>query len=103
MTRTLVDSLVTEKTLAMINGNNNADLVDLIEQDVPQIKNVCAKVSVQLSDRLDNTLGLLGISKRRFIEAALIDALNKASQIMDEEGLHEALSFDPEDQENQDK
>lgn len=96
MTRTLVDSLVTEKTLAMINGNNSADPFDLIEQDVPQIKNVCAKVSVQLSDRLDNTLGLLGISKRLFIEAALIDALNKASQIMEQEGLREALS-----QENQ--
>lgn len=103
MTRTLVDSLVTEKTLAMINGHNNADLVDLIEQDVPQIKNVCAKISVQLSDRLDSTVGLLGISKRRFIEAAIIDALEKANRIMEEEGLNEVLSRDFEDQEIQDK
>lgn len=48
------------------------------------LRNVCAKLSVELVDRLDNALGILGISKRQFIEAALIEALNKVDQVLEE-------------------
>ena len=45
---------------------------------------MCAKLSVQLADRLDKTTDFLGISKRRFIEAAIIEALDEASRVMNE-------------------
>lgn len=55
----------------------------------PQIKTVCAPISIQLFDRLNNTLSLLDISKRSFIEYAIIEALDKASAIMDEVDIFE--------------
>jgi hypothetical protein len=44
------------------------------------LRNVCAKLSSELVDRLDNSLGILGISKRQFIEMALIEALDRVDQ-----------------------
>lgn len=48
------------------------------------LRNVCAKLSVELVDRLDNALSVLSISKRQFIEAALIEALDKVDQVLEE-------------------
>lgn len=49
-----------------------------LEEALPiPLRNVCAKLSVELVDRLDNTLSVLDISKREFIEMALIEALNQ--------------------------
>lgn len=66
-----------------------------IEQDSTttdlRLKNVCAKLSVQLSDRLDNTVNILDISKRRFIEAAIIAALDEADRVMKEVDIFENL------------
>lgn len=47
------------------------------------LKNVCAKLSVELSDRLDSVVGLLSISKRSFIEMALIQALDYAEHAIE--------------------
>lgn len=44
------------------------------------LRNVCAKLSVDLVERLDNTLCILDISKREFIEMALVEALNRVDQ-----------------------
>lgn len=44
------------------------------------LRNVCAKLTVELVDRLDNSLSILGMSKREFIEMALIEALDKVDQ-----------------------
>lgn len=57
---------------------------------LPPIKNVCAKVSVELSDRLDNTVGKLGMSKRQFIEMALIQSLDFADHMLECVGADEA-------------
>lgn len=54
-----------------------------------KLRNVCAKLSSQLADRLDNTVGLLDVSKRRFIEIALVDAMNRADELMKQHGLLE--------------
>lgn len=53
-----------------------------LEEVFPQlrIKNVCAKLSGDLVDRLDNSLGILGMSKRDFIEMALVEALDRVDQ-----------------------
>ena len=56
-----------------------------------QLKNVCAKISVQLADRLDGVCGLLDISKRRFIEAAIINALDEADRVTAELKLEESF------------
>jgi hypothetical protein len=56
-----------------------------------QIRNVCAKVSNELADRLDNMCGLLDISKRRFVEAAIINALDEADRVVSEVNMTEAF------------
>lgn len=58
---------------------------------LPPLKNVCAKVSVELSDRLDDTTSTLGMSKRQFIEMALIQALDFADHMLECVGADEAL------------
>jgi len=62
-----------------------------LEEAFPQlrIKNVCAKLSGDLVDRLDNSLGILGMSKRDFIEMALVEALDRVDQ-----ELHDIDAFE---------
>jgi len=57
----------------------------------PPVKNVCAKVSVELSERLDDTVSTLGMSKRQFIEMALIQALDFADHMLECVGVDQAL------------
>lgn len=59
-----------------------------------EFKTVCAPISIPLFDRLTNTLSILEVSKRTFIEAAIIEALNKADQIMKEVDVFEGVSPD---------
>ncbi|MGE8450148.1 MAG: hypothetical protein ACN6OP_05875 [Pseudomonadales bacterium] len=94
--RSPLDALVTEKALHLISGSGNADLADhlgLTDQveTSGQIKNVCAKVATELAEEIDGIVGLLGISKRRFLEAAMIEAVQKAKGILDAEGVWEWL------------
>jgi hypothetical protein len=56
------------------------------EGQVP-IRNICAKITADLYDQISDYCNLLGISKRRFIEAALIAALDRVEQIIRERGL----------------
>jgi hypothetical protein len=100
MARTEIEALVTEKSLTLIAQSGNRDLIDWIadgrlEGDIP-LKNVCAKLTPHLSDEVDSVVGLLGISKRRFLECAIIDAVNKAHQIIRDEGVWEALNHEEE-------
>lgn len=88
--RTSIDALVTERALRFNSIRRNSDLADMIANDPDYadtlpLKNVCAKLSVQLSDEIDRVTNLLDVSKRRFIEAALVDALNEANRIIGEE------------------
>lgn len=94
--RTPLDALVTEKSLRIVNGFDNSMLIDSMLQDKDYdaslpFKNVCAKVSSQLSDEIDSICGLLDISKRRFLEAAFIEAVQKAHRIMKDERVFESL------------
>lgn len=56
----------------------------IVDTGSVELRNVCAKLSVELADRLDNTLGLIDMSKRQFIEMALIEALDKVDQAVQE-------------------
>lgn len=94
--RTPLDLLLTERSLRLIRSNGDGDLPEsLLEQSLnlpsPIVKNMCAKVSSHLVERLDETCNLLDISKRKFIETAVIEALNRADQIMSEEGVWSAI------------
>ena len=87
--RSHFDSLVTEKVLGLVNDIHSSDFSEL---ESSELKNVCAKVSPDLSDEIDRVSGFLGISKRRFLESAFIDAVETAQEIMRREGLFEAYS-----------
>lgn len=54
-------------------------------------RQICAKVSPELVEQVDGVTSVLGLSKRRFIEAALVDAVQRAHAIMADEGLFDAL------------
>lgn len=89
------DELIRYKALHLKYISSNSDFVDmLIDGDVEHmvpLKNVCAMVSQPLFDELTNVCGLLDISKRAFIEAALVVALGKAAEIIDAEQVVEHL------------
>lgn len=108
--RTPLDALVTEKALNLISVSRNLAILDLIaddkvEHNVP-LKNVCTKVHPVLSDQIDEICGLLSISKRQFLEAAFIEACNKAEAIIEAEGVYEYLegrnsAFETDDDESE--
>lgn len=85
---------------ASIEGTGfNSDFAEaLIEKAAAaspaEFKTVCAPISIPLFDRLTNTLSILEISKRSFIEAAIVEALNKADEIMKEVDVFEGVSPD---------
>lgn len=49
-----------------------------------KFKNVCAKLTEQLVDKMEDTCGMLGISKRKFIELAVCEALERCDAIFEE-------------------
>ena len=87
--------LIQYKALSQVYGSTGGALLEqIVKQDPAQIekmkmRNVCALISVPLFDRLEELCGVLSSSKREFIEAALIEALNQADKIVDEEGVFE--------------
>lgn len=95
--RSPLNALLTEKALHAVSIRRNAELTEHIlnnpEWDPPAVplKNVCAKVSVELSDDIDEVIAILGIPKRRFLEAAFIEAIGMARQIMEQEGVNASL------------
>jgi hypothetical protein len=92
------NDLIRYKALHLKYVSDNTGFVDmLLDPKNPNVtgnlpmKNVCAMIHQQLFDELSDTCALLDISKRSFIEMALIEALSKANQIMREEHLEEHL------------
>lgn len=92
-TRTELDTLLLQRALTVKTSRMNDNMIDLIadgklkfEGELP-LKNLCARCSVELADSVDAVCGLLDITKRRFIEAAIIEAVNKANAVIAEEGL----------------
>lgn len=92
--RTPLDMLITHAALGHMVAQG--DFIQFFsDEDLTssnEIKNVCAKVSVQLSDEIDSICGFLDISKRKFLEAAFIEAVNKAKAIISAEGVHDYLA-----------
>lgn len=77
------------RALAFKFDRQNIDLTEavLASGEAPiQLRNVCAKLTVELSDRIDQTVSVLGVSKRLFIERALIEAMDQADAMLEEVG-----------------
>ena len=55
-----------------------------------KLKNVCAALSGDLIDRLENTLAVLNMSKREFFQLAIVEALDKADLIINDVDLFPA-------------
>lgn len=56
-----------------------------------KFKNVCALIQEPLTNRLEETLAVLNMSKREFLEVAIIEALDKVDSIINEV---DAFEFD---------
>jgi hypothetical protein len=72
------------KDLAL-GGTENVDaLIDqlLMKNEGDHYRNVCAHISIQLADELDALCISLDMTKRRFVEGALIDAVKLANAIL---------------------
>lgn len=48
------------------------------------LKNICAHISLPLFERVEQTCQLLSLSKRKFVEMALQEALSQADSIVSE-------------------
>lgn len=73
-------------TKATISGQTGADLFDHIQETdgLPSTRNICAIIHVKLFDQVESITTLLNISKRQFVELALIEAIEKANVIIKE-------------------
>lgn len=79
------------KLKALTSGENNRRLIDsMIDKEGVELpvsmRQMCAKVSVQLHDDLEQVCQLLDMTKRMFIESAVIDALDRAHDLIDKIG-----------------
>ena len=94
--------LLTYKILHFKNMVANTNLPDLILENSLEgelasnlkLKNVCAKLSPQLVERLDNAISLLDMSKRLFIETALIQSLDEFDRLCSNLNIHDEIEND---------
>ena len=85
------DEFVLYRALALkFSGSHNLGSLPDDVLDTARFRNVCAKLHPDFVDRLDSVISLLGMSKRDFIEIALIDALDRC-----EKTLHDVDAFGP--------
>ncbi len=77
-----IEGLIAGGSMSVVKDGVSTPITEL-EQAVPfKVQNVCAKLAQPLVDRLDNALCVLGMTKRDFIELALIEALDKVDQVL---------------------
>lgn len=83
------------RALHHIYGTAGGKIVDSMLASDPatveklKMRNVCALITSELFDRLETTCAFLDISKREFIESALLEALATADRVIEETGVNE--------------
>lgn len=77
------------KLKAMSGGIKGKFLDQLLEEagETAQVRQMCAKVSYLVYEDLEQVCSLLDMSKREFIETAVVDALQRAHQVIDRSGV----------------
>lgn len=74
-----------------LQGTDLADaVIESGEMPIP-MRNVCAKLTVELAERIDQVAANLGVTKRQFIERALIEAMDQADAMLAEVGVWDEL------------
>lgn len=76
------------KQLQVDGTDLSGDLLDeLVLANVPEVKeklrNICAFISPELFNKVENLCSLLGLSKRQFVEMALCDLIEKADATLE--------------------
>lgn len=76
------------KLKALNSGAGMGRLIDAaIDQgELPQLRQMCAKVHPEMYERLEQVTNLLDMSKREFIEGAVSDALARAEEAISRSG-----------------
>lgn len=93
--------IVTKEVLDLKHGSSQ-DIDHLFAENYDRLvaegklTNVCCKITPELFDRLTQTCAFLSISKRKFIEGAIIQGLDDASQVIEEYGLMDHLAAESE-------
>lgn len=77
-------------------GYDGPDLVDQLVLQNPdaakdKLRNICAFISPELFADIDSLCGLLDMSKREFVEMALIDLVAKAHAVIEQTNATEGL------------
>lgn len=67
------------------------------EEPHPQLRQMCAKVSIELHNDVENICTVLDLSKREFIEQAVIEAVRRAEEVIERSGGIEAMGFKPKE------
>lgn len=62
-------------------------------QETPEVRQMCAKVSVQMYADLESVVSLLDMTKREFIEQAVGDALKRAHAAINASGVIDQLTL----------
>jgi hypothetical protein len=96
------DEILTLKALQLkstISGSGNSDLVDHFVAESPEevkksLRNICAFISPQLFERVENVCSNLQMSKRQVVEMALIDFMEKVDSIMEKVDPFEGVVID---------
>ena len=80
----LLDVLLKNAPSQHVTGSSG-DQIEITElnEDV-KLQNVCAKIPLPLVERLESALSILSMSKREFIEIAIINALDETDSIFAE-------------------
>ena len=98
------DEVIRYKALALkssISGATGSDLfIDQLDiSNTPSMRNICATIHISLFEKVESITNLLNISKRQFVEHALIEAVEKANSIikevnpMEEDPENDAITF----------
>ena len=87
------DEIIRLQALKLKEVNSNSagsnGLLDAVLEQNPEVakeklRNICAFISPQLFDEVQSLCSLLDLSKRRFVEMALQDAIEKTHSIVNE-------------------
>jgi predicted transcriptional regulator len=88
----LLEELILKNVLKFKHGDDTYILLEKLTEaqlEEIQIKNVCAKLHVDLANRLDEVCGVLDMTRRQFIEAAIIDGISKFDQLSSDYDMFE--------------
>lgn len=87
----LFDEVIQLQVLKLKSLNSGANMGRLIDAaidqgELPQLRQMCAKVHPEMYERLEQVTNLLDMSKREFIEGAVADALARAEEAIARSG-----------------